>query len=90
MAKATGSSLSGIALWSRLILDGEGTIDVNSRAFPTGGHQKSHWQTVLPIMSDLPVPVKGGDEVVVNVNFDVSGDVLKPTSYRLDADIIRK
>jgi len=89
-AKTTGESLTGIALWPRLILDGEGTIEVNSRSFPTGGHQKSHWQTVLPIMCDLPVPVKGGDEVIVGVDFDVSGDVLTPPTYRLEADILQK
>jgi len=90
IAKTTAASLTGIALWPHLILDGEGSIVVNSRAFPNGGHQKSHWQTVLPIMSDLPVPVKAGDEVQVTVNFDISGDVLKPPSYNLDGDVIHK
>jgi len=90
MAKTTAASLTGIALWPRLILDGEGSIEVNSRAFPTGGHQKSHWQTVLPIMSELPVPVKGGDEIEVNINFDVSSDLQVPPTYSLDGDVIRK
>jgi len=90
MARTTGQSMSGIALWPRLVLDGEGKIEVNSRSYPNGGHQKSHWQTVLPIMSATPVVVKGGDEVVVNVEFDVTGDVLKPPSYKLDGDVFRK
>jgi hypothetical protein len=90
MAKTTAASLTGIALWPRLILDGEGSIEVNSRAFPSGGHQKSHWQTVLPIMSELPVPVKGGDEIEVNINFDVSSDLQVPPTYSLDGDVIRK
>ncbi len=89
-AELTGKSLTGIAMWPRLILDGEGAIEVNSRSFPYGGHQKSHWQTVLPIMCDEPVPIKGGDEVFVDVDFDVSGDVLKPPTYRIEADIIQK
>ena len=90
MAKTTGRSLTGIALWPRLILDGEGSIEVNSRSFPTGGHQKSHWQTVLPIMCDVPVVVKGSDEVLVDVDFDVSDDVLRPPTYRLEVDILQK
>lgn len=90
MAKTTASSVTGIALWPRLLLDGGERIQVNSRKFPDGGHQKSHWQTVLPIMNDLPVPVKAGDEINVDLNFDVSSDVLKPPSYRIDADIISK
>jgi len=90
MAKTTSENFSGIALWPRLVLDGEGKIDVNSRSYPTGGHQKSHWQTVLPIMSDLPIAVKGGDEVSVDVDFDVSGDVMKPPTYKLDGNVIRK
>lgn len=97
MSKVTARGLSGIALWPRLILaegegkgKGKGFIEVNSRSYPGGNHQKSHWQTVLPIMCDVPVKVKGGDEVVVNVDFDVTGDVLKPPCYRLEGDVVRK
>ena len=89
MAKATARSFSGIALWPRLILDGEGKIRVNSRSYPDGDHQKSHWQTVLPIMNATPVAVKGGDEVVVTVDFDIPGSVLKPPSYKIVGNVIR-
>mmetsp|Transcript_253 Transcript_253/g.342 ORF Transcript_253/g.342 Transcript_253/m.342 type:complete len:495 (+) Transcript_253:103-1587(+) len=89
MAKTTGSTFSGVALWPRLILDGDGEIEVNSRGFPSGKHQKSHWQTVLPIMSDIPIPVKAGDEVQVTMNFDVgSGGILKPPSYSIYGNIL--
>eukprot|EP00957_Ditylum_brightwellii_P187531 14281363-Ditylum_brightwellii.AAC.1 len=89
MAKSTGQSLSGIALWPRLLLDGDEKIQVNSRSYPNGGHQKSHWQTVLPIMAATPVSIKGGDEVIVNVDFDVPSDVLRPPSYKLDGEVVR-
>lgn len=90
LARDTSQSFSGIALWPRLLLDGGGTVEVNSRAYPNGGHQKSHWQTVLPIMSDLPVVVKGGDEVCMNINFDITRDVLRPPTYSLDGNVIQK
>jgi len=91
MAEATGNSVSGIALWPRLILsDG---ITINSRQYPDGGHQRSHWQTVLPIMKDRPVPVQGGDTIEVRTSFAVpSGnagteDITMPASYKLDGTV---
>lgn len=87
LAQTTGTSFSGVAFWPRLILDGDGVIQVNSRSYPDGGHQRSHWQTVLPIMNDTPIPVKAGDELVLDVDFDLSGDVARPPCYKLDGDI---
>eukprot|EP00554_Chaetoceros_debilis_P016948 CAMPEP_0194116882 /NCGR_PEP_ID=MMETSP0150-20130528/28770_1 /TAXON_ID=122233 /ORGANISM="Chaetoceros debilis, Strain MM31A-1" /LENGTH=423 /DNA_ID=CAMNT_0038807707 /DNA_START=192 /DNA_END=1463 /DNA_ORIENTATION=- len=90
VAQATGGSFTGMAMWPRLILDAEEKIDVNSRAYPFGGHQKSHWQTVLPIMSDLPVPVKGGDEITVSVHFDAGSDIKAPPSYRISGNVLSR
>lgn len=90
LSKATAASLTGICLYPRLLLDGDEKIPVNSRKYPDGGHQRSHWQTVLPIMNDLPVPVSEGDEIKVNFKFDVPSDVLKPPSYTIEADVVRK
>jgi len=73
MAQRTGKSFTGVALWPRLILDADGNIDVNSRQYPSGKHQKSHWQTVLPIMNDVPIDVKGGDEIEVTFDFSLGG-----------------
>ena len=96
MAVATGSSFTGLAFWPRLILSekdtGENSITITSREFPDGGHQRSHWQTVLPIMKDRPVPVQGGDIIEVTANFDVpSGgsktDVTTPASYKLEGTV---
>jgi len=97
MAVATGSSFTGMAFWPRLILSetdsGDKSITINSREFPKGGHQKSHWQTVLPIMKDRPVPVQGGDTIRVTTNFEIpsgeSGtkDILTPPSYKLDGTV---
>jgi hypothetical protein len=88
LAKATAHSLSGIALWPRLVLD-ESTF-VDSRHYGDGVHQRSHWQTVLPIMSGRPVgELKGGEKVSVTAKFELSADVLKPCRYSLDGTVTR-
>ena len=83
----TANSISGIALWPRLLLDGD--VEINSRQYPDGGHQKSHWQTVLPIMSEVPVSVKGGDEISVEFDFKVPTEVTTPPSYKISGSVVR-
>ena len=97
MAVATGNSFTGMAFWPRLILSetetGDNSITINSREYPTGGHQKSHWQTVLPIMNDIPIPVRGGDTIEVTANFEVpsgasgTSDIKTPATYKLDGTV---
>lgn len=87
LAKTTAHSLSGIAFWPRLVLNND--ITINSRKYPGGGHQRSHWQTVLPIMADAPVgPVKGGDQVKAKLAFDLPRKVDKPPSYSVTGEVI--
>lgn len=87
LAITAGSSVTGIALWPRLMLDD--VVEVNSRHYPDGGHQKSHWQTVLPIMSATPVAVKGGDQVVVDFDLNVPSEVTRPSSYKISGNVVR-
>lgn len=86
LAVASANSVTGIALWPRLLL-GDG-VEINSRHYPDGGHQKSHWQTVLPIMSPEPVSVKAGDQITVTFDFDVSSEVTKPPSYKISGNVV--
>mmetsp|Transcript_22876 Transcript_22876/g.54015 ORF Transcript_22876/g.54015 Transcript_22876/m.54015 type:complete len:507 (+) Transcript_22876:205-1725(+) len=95
-ADATAHSFSGMAFWPRLILgsDVDGNADtINSRQFPGGGHQRSHWQTVLPIMKDRPVAVTGGDTISVAIDFEVptgskgTSDLQTPATYQLDGKV---
>ncbi|EED89822.1 arginine n-methyltransferase-like protein [Thalassiosira pseudonana CCMP1335] len=86
LSVTTANSVSGIALWPRLILDG--TVDINSRHYPDGGHQKSHWQTVLSIMSAIPLKVKSGDQVTVTFDFDVPSDVTRPSYYNISGNVV--
>jgi len=88
LAMDAANSVSGIALWPRLLLDGD--IEINSRHYPDGAHQRSHWQSVLPIMSPEPVAVKGGDEITVNFDFDVSSEVTTPPSYKISGNVVRR
>jgi hypothetical protein len=88
VARGASRSVSGIALWPRLILDDD--IIVNSRTYPTGGQKKSHWQTVLPIMTAMPVlGVQGGDKIQVDATFEFAVDsVNKAPKYRIVGEVI--
>lgn len=85
ISAGVAKGFSGLAMWPRLILDPEGEIVVEARA-PGGGPQRSHWQTVLPLMTRAPLPVSAGDTIEVSgsANF---GDG-KPAEYSLHADIL--
>ena len=87
LSVTAANSISGIALWPRLLLDEN--VEVNSRHYPDGGQQRSHWQTVLPIMSETPVPVKAGDEVSVTFDFTVPTEVTTPCSYKISGSVVR-
>jgi hypothetical protein len=87
LAVRTGSSFSGIAMWPRLIMDDAGTV-IDSRHYGDGKHQRSHWQTVLPIMSDRPIgPLKGGETVMVQTDFQVPSDVALSPKYALTGKV---
>ena len=91
LARDTGHSFSGIAFWPRLILgkdqNGEDIV-VNSRGYPDGGHQRSHWQTVLPIMADRPVGIlNGGEKLNLDLDFTLSSKVEKACTYSVKGEI---
>ena len=46
LAAAVARSFSGVAMWPRVLLDGE--LACESRG-PGGAPRKSHWQTVRPL-----------------------------------------
>ena len=75
LAITASHSCTGVALWPRLFLPGGGTKDnhslvINSRSHPLGGPQKSHWQTVLPIMGATPATgIQADDRMEVTCQF---------------------
>jgi len=89
LSKGTASSFSGIAFWPRLILDAKGDNIVNSRKFPTGEQQRSHWQTVLPIMAAEPVAdLHGGEKIEVEGMFNLAAKVNQQSQYRLSGTVL--
>eukprot|EP00527_Entomoneis_sp_CCMP2396_P009774 CAMPEP_0198136742 /NCGR_PEP_ID=MMETSP1443-20131203/358_1 /TAXON_ID=186043 /ORGANISM="Entomoneis sp., Strain CCMP2396" /LENGTH=436 /DNA_ID=CAMNT_0043798013 /DNA_START=163 /DNA_END=1473 /DNA_ORIENTATION=+ len=87
LAKETAQSLSGIAMWPRLYLTND--IIVNSRQYGSGGHQSSHWQTVLPIMAVRPIGgLQGGETIQVKFDFDLPVEnVDKSPAYSIQGTI---
>ena len=68
---------------------------INSRQYPNGDHQKSHWQTVLPITSARPIPIVNGEagttstttiSIEVESTIDVKNIQIPPT-YKLDGTV---
>ena len=86
LAVGASRSLSGLAMWPRLVLDPAGSIVCESRG-PRGEPQKSHWQTVLPLLSARPVPVAADQVVTVDAAVQLGGRVDEPPVYDLTAQI---
>ena len=86
MARKTAHSMSGIALWPRIILNDD--IIIDSRAYGDGAHQRSHWQTVLPIANDRPIEnLKGGEMIVASVEFELPEDIFKSPKYSIKGSV---
>jgi predicted RNA methylase len=86
LAVRAAHSCTGIAFWPRLYLPFGVTID--SRQHPNGLPQKSHWQTVLPIMGATPaVGLQGGDKIEVTCQFEIPENIAAPR-YSVVADIV--
>jgi SAM-dependent methyltransferase len=82
-AQETSHSFSGIAMWPRIYLSDDNLI-VDSRSYPMGGHQKSHWQTVLPIVSERPIGMLQGGEIIrATYKCELPVDVTKPPQYSI-------
>lgn len=86
LAAAVSRSLSGVASWPRLVLDPEGSIVVESRG-ANGEHQKSHWQTVLPLMAARPLTVGAGDRLRVRASVAIGARVDVPVQYSLKGEL---
>ena len=87
-AAGAACAFSGFACWPRLQLDPAGTLVVESRG-PRGEHQKSHWQTVLQLMSDEPLSIEAGDSISFEFEARPEKAVTKATTYRLGGGVQR-
>jgi len=89
LAIAVARSFSGVALWPRLVLDVKGDILVEARG-PAGEPRESSWQTLLPIVSERPLPVSAGDCVEVNLAVELGEEVAKAPRYVLAGNYVAK
>ena len=88
LSAAVSRSLSGLAMWPRLVLDEEATLVVDSRG-PLGEHRKSHWQTVLPLLAARPQPVEAGDSIEIRATVELGSGVAEPPRYSLQGTVRR-
>ena len=89
LSRSVARSVSGLVMWPRLLLDPQGTLVVESRG-PNGEHQKSHWQTVLPLMAARPVAVAAAPPSTIRVALSVDyggGEVNTPLKYSLEGSV---
>jgi len=86
LSKQTANSISGVAFWPKLILDPAGEIVVESRG-PRGEHQKSHWPTVVSLMTPTAVPVKAGQKFKFSESAEFAGDVMGAAKYTVDGEL---
>ena len=81
-------SVSGLAMWPRIILtqDEDPALTIESRG-RLGEHQKSHWQTVLALLADEPIAVATADPITLTASVDVPGIVKAPLKYALAGEV---
>ena len=60
----------------------QGDLLVEARG-PAGEPRESSWQTLLPIVSERPLPVSAGDHVEVNLAVELGEKVAKAPRYVL-------
>ena len=81
-AAKVGSSMSGIGLWPRLIMDDEDKLKVETRG-SDGSPRKSCWELVFPLLCSSPESVAPGDNLRVDATITRrecgrSGDLRPP------------
>jgi hypothetical protein len=87
-AHRAARSFSGLAMWPRLILRGEGEIVVDSRGPGTRGASAapggSSWQTVLPILEARPLTVDAGETLRTRLTVDLPEELEDPMWYTVE------
>ena len=87
LAEEVSTSLSGIALWPRIVLDEDRSLVYNSRG-EQGEAQQSHFPTFLPLLSERPPRVEPGGTVRASWEVDLrDGKVTTPLKYSLECEL---
>eukprot|EP00322_Chrysochromulina_rotalis_P003758 CAMPEP_0115878034 /NCGR_PEP_ID=MMETSP0287-20121206/26550_1 /TAXON_ID=412157 /ORGANISM="Chrysochromulina rotalis, Strain UIO044" /LENGTH=106 /DNA_ID=CAMNT_0003333607 /DNA_START=216 /DNA_END=536 /DNA_ORIENTATION=- len=87
IASEVAHSVTGIGFWPRLVMNEAETLVVESRR-ADGGAQRSHWQTVLPLLCSEPRRISAGDVLLLNATVILGEAVDQPVQYALEGDII--
>lgn len=87
ISQQTARTFSGLCFWPQLVLDEAGELVVDSRG-PEGVPQKSHWPSVLALMTPTPLPVAAGDSVKVDVSVELQRDIQTPSKFKLKGEIV--
>jgi protein arginine N-methyltransferase 1 len=88
LTEEISQSLSGIALWPRIVFDEAGSLVYDSRGHPDGEHQMSHWQTFVPYLSSRPVRIEPEDVISAAWEADLQdGKVATPLKYSIECVI---
>ena len=87
VAAQVGCAVSGVGMWPRLVLDEAESLVIESRG-ADGRAQRSHWQTVLPLLCAAPVRVNPGDILSLHATIDLGAAIDIPVRYALRGEII--
>ena len=88
LTQEISQSLSGIALWPRIVFDEAGSLVYDSRGHPEGEHQMSHWQTFVPYLGSRPVRAEPEDVIRAAWEVDLQdGKVTTPLKYSIECVI---
>jgi len=85
-ALATAAGFSGLAFWPRIVLDESGQSFIDSRG-PSGEESKSHWPTLLSLMTPVPKTVAAGDVIDIEAAVEFPSDVKTPVTYKLSGSV---
>jgi len=87
ISREVASSVSGIAMWPRLILgdDDDESLIIDSRGVD-GRPQRSHWQVAMPLLCARPQRVSAGERVVVDSTIDLGERIDVPVNYDLSVE----
>lgn len=87
VAAEVAASLTGVGFWPRLVLDVDETLVIDSRGVD-GRPQRSHWQTVLPLLSATPTRVSAGDVLRVQATTQLGAAINEPVRYEVSAEVV--
>ena len=89
VAAEVATSLTGVGMWPRLLLDDTRVVDSRGA---DGAPRESHWQTVLPLMSAVPVmdPVAPGERFALDAAIWIGDAIDDPVRYELALSRVAK